>query len=486
MTDLKLLWSGFTYFPHQLDGIRWMLEKETVGTSVSEDVVIRGGFQCDDMGLGKTIQVTSVIINHRQPLTLLFAPLAMVDTWIGVLQRAGCNVYQVEDKQWKLSPLMQKPTSMKIGVKRPAVYVTNYEKMYHQPTLFSTHTWNRIVLDEAHKIRNGKSRISEAACAIPAMYRWVVTGTPLVNSLKDIVALLGFLGVPCDKQFRWKPRYLDILSQMLLHRSLDSLRGVIQGAPPVPNIQQMILPFATKEEEDFYHGVQGAIASVKYAKDVLTAAQIFKLLLRLRQISVHPQIYIEAKRRELIGYDREDWVGDSTKLQAIQTIISGEVDSTHHYLIFCQFHEEMSLIRQSLLDAKLVDDDHILLYHGGMNQRERTEVLERSKASTERTVLLLQLQAGGVGLNLQEYDRIIFVSPWWTSALMDQAIARAVRMGQQKVVEVYHLKLEAENKISLDIDALVSSKAEQKRSMLERLFTLCAQPLHEVDTSHIL
>jgi SNF2 family DNA or RNA helicase len=138
------------------------------------------------------------------------------------------------------------------------------------------------------------------------------------------------------------------------------------------------------------------------------------------------------------------------------------------------------------LDAELVDDEHLLLYHGGMNQRERTEVLDKSKASTERTVLLLQLQAGGVGLNLQEYDRIIFVSPWWTSALMDQAIARAVRMGQQKIVEVYHLKLDAENKISLDIDALVSSKAEQKRSMLERLFTLCAQPLQAVDTAHIL
>lgn len=486
-TSLKPLWAGFSYFSHQLTGIQWMLEKETIGTTISypkdnesdeatkaNDVTVYGGFQCDDMGLGKTIQITSVIINHNVPLTLLFAPLAMIDTWASVLQRAGCHVYQVVDKQWTRMPAAKTLSPKWIGVKRPAVYVTNYEKLTAQPSLFQTYNWNRIVLDEAHKIRNGKGRLSTAARAIPATYRWVVTGTPLVNSLKDVVALLAFLGVPCEEQFRWEPRFLQILPQMLLHRSLNSLRGVIEGAPPVPVIHNKVLPFTTKEEEEFYHGVQGSTQSIKYAKDLLSSAEIFKLLLRLRQISVHPQIYIDAKRREQHGYDREDWVGDSTKLDAVHDIIRGDGNTVHKYIIFCQFHDEMALLRQSLLDADLVKDENILLYHGGMNQAERTEVLERSKASTERTVMLLQLQAGGVGLNLQEYDRIIFVSPWWTAALMDQAIARAVRMGQKEVVQVYHLRLDAEHQSSVDIDRLVSAKADQKRKMLERLFELCS------------
>ena len=114
------------------------------------------------------------------------------------------------------------------------------------------------------------------------------------------------------------------------------------------------------------------------------------------------------------------------------------------------------------------------MYHGGLNLAERTAVLTRSKETTQRTVLLLQLQAGGVGLNLQEYDRILFVSPWWTSALMDQAIARAVRMGQTRVVHVYHLHLAAEKDNSVNIDKLVHAKAQQKRQMLARLFTLCS------------
>ena len=113
-----------------------------------------------------------------------------------------------------------------------------------------------------------------------------------------------------------------------------------------------------------------------------------------------------------------------------------------------------------------------------MNQAERELVLKRSKAAVDRTVLLIQLQAGGVGLNLQEYDRIIFVSPWWTSALMDQAIARAVRMGQKEIVHVYHLRLTAERGVDMaeavNIDDLVNAKAEEKRKMLEKLFVLCS------------
>jgi SNF2 family DNA or RNA helicase len=118
---------------------------------------------------------------------------------------------------------------------------------------------------------------------------------------------------------------------------------------------------------------------------------------------------------------------------------------------------------------------HVLLYNGSMKQQARDEVLAFSKTTTETTVLLIQLQAGGVGLNLQEYDRIIFVSPWWTSALMDQAIARAVRMGQQNIVKVYHLQLATEinNQCIINIDEMIQKKAEEKREMLKRILEYC-------------
>lgn len=459
-----------------------MLDKETNGTSVPNrdgtmNVLVRGGFQCDDMGLGKTIQITSVIINNPQPTTLLIAPLAMIDTWSQVLQRAGCAVYEVEKNAADPWKLMNDPNAPVQRRKiRPAVYISNYEKLYHNPSIFRR-DWDRVVLDEAHKIRNGDGEVARYARKIVAPIRWAVTGTPLVNSLKDIVSLLAFIGVPYSPLWRWEPRYNQILPDLLIHRSLDSLRKVIKGAPPVPEIHNYVLPFTSNAEEEFYFGVQGATESLmrKYSKELLSSTEAFKLLLRLRQISVHPQVYINAKRREDMGYNRDDWEDASTKLEKINEIISQDDDTkVHKYIIFCQFNDEMALIRQYLLNECLVEDENILLYYGSMNQKERAAVLSRSKETTETTVMLLQLQAGGVGLNLQEYDRIIFVSPWWTSALMDQAIARAVRMGQTEVVKVYHLRLAAEKEAAINIDEMINNKAEEKRKMLEKLFMMCS------------
>jgi SNF2 family DNA or RNA helicase len=489
-SKIRPLWANFTYFAHQLEGINWMLDKEINGTSVPNrdgtmNTTVRGGFQCDDMGLGKTIQIAAAIINNIKPTTLLIAPLAMIDTWSSVLQKTGCAVYEVSQTKslkdtavpWKLMNNSDAPIPRYFIKNRPAVYISNYEKLYHNPSLFRRE-WDRVVLDEAHKIRNGDGEAARYARKIIAPIRWAVTGTPLVNSLKDVVSLLAFLGVPYSKLWRWEPRYLRILPELVIHRSLDSLRKVIKDAPPVPEIYNEILPFTTKVEEEFYYGVQGATEAMmkKYSSDLLSSAQAFKLLLRLRQISVHPQVYINAKRREDSGYTREDWDAQSTKLQKINEIISEDDDSRiHKYIVFCQFNDEMALIRQYLLNECLVEDENILLYNGSMTQKERTEVLAKSKETTETTVMLLQLQAGGVGLNLQEYDRIIFVSPWWTSALMDQAIARAVRMGQTEVVKVYHLRLAAENEATINIDELVNAKAEEKRKMLIKLFAMCSQ-----------
>ena len=493
---IRPLWHGFTYFPHQIDGIQWMLEKEINGTEVSNrndagERTIYGGFQCDDMGLGKTMQITSTIVNNPLKRTLLVAPLAMIDTWSQVLQRAGIATYEVDTKAenpWILKNDKASGIPKHFMKMRPGVYITNYEKLYTSPSIFRGSTkepveWDRIVLDEAHKIRNGDGEIARQARRIIAPVRWVVTGTPLVNSLKDIVSLFAFLGADYSPLWTWETRYIRALPDMVIHRSLASMRDIIPGAPPVPEISKVILPFASRKEKEFYLGIQGTddALSKRYAADLLSPRQMFKMLLRLRQISVHPQVYINAKRREDKHYKRPDWNGQSTKLEEIKNIIETDNDKSeerkdgqpHKYLIFCQFNDEMELLKQYLEDDFVVDE--VFTYNGSMTKGERDEVLKASKECTGSAAMLIQLQAGGVGLNLQEYDRIIFMSPWWTSALMDQAIARAVRMGQHEVVKVYHLLLKSEHESALNIDRLMNGKAIEKRKLLQNLFSICAR-----------
>ena len=482
------LWDGFQYFTHQVEGIRWMLEKERVGTSVpnrkiSGSVVVRGGLQCDEMGLGKTIQVVGVMVNHLQPITVLLAPLAMLDTWAEVCHRAGFTIYQPAGCQWYRA---------KEGSRKEMVYVANFEKLYTTPRLFRGLKVDRVVLDEAHKIRNPDGQMAIYARRLVAPLRWGVTGTPLVNGWKDVVSLLAFLGVPCSPLWTWEKNLTEALGKIVLHRSMEALRSSLPDAPPYPLVERIRLPFLTEEERAFYLGVQNT-ESIGMEMDHLSSQEAFLLILRLRQISVHPQVYIQAKRRENKRYPRKDWVGPSTKVAALgqiliqdQTTAQGdakgvkgakgkEEDEVHKYIVFCQFREEMALLREYLLTLDLFAPENILEYDGSLTQEERERVLALSKRSTAPTVLLLQLQAGGVGLNLQEYDRIFFMSPWWTSALMDQAVARAVRMGQKRVVRVYHLELEVEEteQSAVFIDHLIDQKAEEKRALLQELFAFC-------------
>ena len=98
--------------------------------------------------------------------------------------------------------------------------------------------------------------------------------------------------------------------------------------------------------------------------------------------------------------------------------------------------------------------------------KERDAAIDASKVCSleaKQDVFLIQLQAGGTGLNLQHYDRIIFISPWWTAALLDQALGRAVRMGQKNVVKIYWLKLKTEG--TFNIDEFIMEKADSKRDL---------------------
>jgi hypothetical protein len=72
-------------------------------------------------------------------------------------------------------------------------------------------------------------------------------------------------------------------------------------------------------------------------------------------------------------------------------------------------------------------------------------------------------------LNLQHFTKIAFISPWWTKAIMNQAVARAVRMGQKEVVDVYHFILSVED--SINIDDMMAGRADEKGRVLEEILS---------------
>ena len=420
-----------------------------------------GGLLCDEMGLGKTMEVLGVMKNTKKRTTLLLCPKAVISQWVEAAGKSGFNVWLIEDYDW----------AQVAGEKlyMPHLFITNYEKIT-KPSLFKR-SWHRIVLDEAHRVRNAKSSAYKAISNMECDTLWAVTATPIVNDIKDMNNLFKLVGFKASRLNCPNDR-LVVVEEACLHRSMEEMRATLKELPSAPIIVKDVLDFATQEEEDFYRSVQGKIAAQWKHIEHDISPEKFALLMKLRQLSLHPQVYIGAMKRKSIlgGYDRPDWDEPSTKFMALKDKIQ-DTQLPTRWIVFCQFHDEMEILQAYLESSPAVNK--VFQYHGGLTQEQKDAVIDETKAplsqeEARHDVLLLQLQSGGVGLNLQHFTKIIFMSPWWTAALMDQAIGRAVRIGQKETVEVTMLVLKEEE--TMNIDETMLEKAESKRGMLEKVF----------------
>ena len=428
-----------------------------------------GGLLCDEMGLGKTIEILGLMKNTEKKRTLLLCPKAVISQWVEKAIASDFNVMELNGG-WNLS-------SEKIRLGSNWLFVTNYEKLKEETLhLFKRERpWDRVVLDEAHRIRNEASASFKAVSMLERKSLWAVTATPIVNKPKDINNLFRLVGFN-KSRYNNPVERLTLIQEACLHRSMEEMRPLLKELPSAPVITKEVLDFTTDEEGDFYRSIQGKIAARWKHIEHDNTKEMFVLLMRLRQLSLHPQVYISAMKRKSIlgGYQREDWDEPSTKFIALKEKIEDSLKPSK-WIVFCQFHDEMEILQAYLESSPAVYK--VSQYHGGMSDSQKKDTIESTKAplpplphgsEARHEVLLLQLQSGGVGLNLQHCNKVVFMSPWWTAALMDQAIGRAVRIGQKDTVEVIMLVLKEED--SMNIDEKMLAKADEKRGMLDIAF----------------
>jgi SNF2 family DNA or RNA helicase len=467
---LNPTWPGVTYARHQIEGIEWMLNLEENGYEVpGTDTVIRGGILGDEMGLGKTIQAIAVIVNGKGKNTLIVTPLAVRQQWEEAVLKCKVNLFTAE-----------KTGFVRHGPIRPlakSIYLGHYDKLVSSLELFQSVKWDRIILDEAHRIRNTKTVTGTSVLKLKAHYKWALTATPIVNSLDDVVAYLKFVGFK-GLGSGWSQSYKAWISHIYMARTLDEGEAPVGlTMPPNSTSETLHLDFTNEEEEEVYRGILDNLEAKWRSSQALNGRayqlQKFAMLLRLRQVSVNPQIYIRARQKELFGWTGPEFHLPSRKFDEISHLLRQgyEDGEPNRWIIFCQFHDEMVLLSEFLEAFPFVGS--VLQYHGGMGANERQDAIEQSKVlSTDgkQDVFLIQLQAGGTGLNLQHYNRIIFISPWWTSALLEQAKGRAIRIGQKDVVKVYWLKLKAEED-RFSIDNFMMEKVDSKKVMADEFLS---------------
>jgi SNF2 family DNA or RNA helicase len=403
--------------PYQHEGVKWLVQRELSPTHP-------GGFLCDEMGLGKTVQLIATMLVNIKPKTLIIVPKSIVGQWCAEIKRfaPSLGTYAFDGAKREL-PL-----------KLPDVVVAPYSVMPQRrgapPCALLAVEWDRVILDEGHEIRNRKSKSHIACSALKAPIRWVVSGTPVFNSIKDFVALCAFVGIPREVV----QGYTDKIREMyVLRRTKDGVAAHnARLALPPCDFQNLELEMHPEEralyKEVFENGQAIVSHVIKTGTQNLHQMELLECLLRSRQVMTWPQLYLDGIALKTDS-DPEPWLGRSRKMEVLmQNIKTHPKEKT---LVFTQFMGEMDRI-QELLAEEGITTQRI---DGSVSKEQRDARIAAFKNGPSNSVFIIQIKAGGVGLNLQEATRVYITCPAWNPATELQAIGRAHRTGQtQKVV----------------------------------------------------
>lgn len=424
---------------HQREGVRWMCRRESHPGAVPS---VAGGILADDMGLGKTYQVTA-LMRLRPTRTLIVTPLSTLMQWQDVLS-----------SQLGALPLVVRTCDQSLGRQSTNTVLTTYSVFQRGGGGLLSVSWGRIVLDEAHVIRNPKSHAYRTLCKSSAAHRWVVTGTPIHNSVRDLNSLVGWLGAPG----------LDI-DMIRAHLILRRTKTGEAGRTPTFNIPSMTVVDSVvtmgEVETRAYDMLEASGALYARAdgdKHVVPSSHLRKMeaILRCRQACTHVAIMREAvaaamsviatrctplqaamSTPDMCGLVCQDPVDvrSSSKINRLVHLLSTHSD-TEKSLVFCDWLLEMDIIEEAIAQAL---DVKVLRYHGGMDVAARQDVLCSFASMEDGTVLLMQIQCGGTGLNIQCASRVYLMRPAWNPCVEQQAVARAHRQGQTRPVVMTRL-----------------------------------------------
>ena len=439
--------NGIHLRKYQKDGVRWMIKREMVKG-------LKGGFLCDEMGLGKTIQVISLILSHPAKKTLVILPSSVLYQWkqefnkfaphLNVLVHHGTKrVTSLDDKRFIEADVLLTTYGL--------TFTTTSNK-----TFLHSYVWGRIVLDECHLIRNPRSGRFKGCCALKSNIKWGLTGTPIQNYLNDFLTLFKFFGIKgnvgkSEENINIiRRKYILRRTKHLLQETTDELKL------PDLNIENIEIPFMSEDEEKFYTKIkENELRSYREFGEFENNAHAFTVLLRLKQASIHPQLVIDGYQRK---YNRnfEAWKGLSTKTLYIINQIKKEKEKT---IIFCTYTKEIDIFDTEL--SKLGFKTERIT--GATSPTNKHIILERSK---EIDVLLVNINAGGVGLNMTDFNRVFITSPSWNPCNDAQAIARSHRIGQKKVVKVSYI-IVVSDKIST-IDENILQIQQKKKALISK------------------
>lgn len=457
---------------YQKKGVRWCLINELRPNPPAN---VRGGFIADEMGLGKTIMVIGLMISNFKPRTLIVLPPVLIDQWfVQILRTTGHKALIYYGQNKKKITFEQLNSACIVLTSYGGITVTKKQFKSGKLTLLHDVNWSRIVFDEAHHLRNKRTITYVSAKLLKSDIRWLVSGTPVQNKKTDFYNLCSMLKMPAS--FYSDPENLPIISRNFILKRTKKQVGIELADV---NSTNSSVDWQNKKEMELSEEIHSALSfSRVQSKGNSGECSTLLLMLRAKQSCVMPKL-MEASLRNLVkagvisdyNYFKEALKYSSKIDYVIRTILDRK-DNEKGKLIFCHYRDEIDEIARRLTDGGMTN---IATFDGRVSNNKRNEIVNE-----KNNALILQIQTGCEGLNLQEnYSEIYFVSPHWNPAVEDQAIARCHRIGQKNIVSVFKFQMssfvteqidENGNKIdTLTIDKYVNTVQDSKREMAIKL-----------------
>jgi SNF2 family DNA or RNA helicase len=456
-------YAKFDFKQHQYDGVEWCLRNEICPNPLHN---VRGGIIADEMGLGKTIMMIGLMFVNYLEHTLIVVPPILVNQWESEIYRASGHRALVYHGS-KRNTITQDEFN-----KRPII-ITTYNSLIQSKSLINTLSWNRIIFDESHHLRNNKTSKYKKCNNLKARSRWFVTGTPIQNRARDLYNLLDMLGVPSENYMK-VDEMPNILETFMLRRTKKEV-GIIL---PSVNKHQVSTHWKSEEEKNLAEEIHSFIPnqtrvstnkSREFAKLYNNTHSIVAFQ-KARQICVLPRmIKSDKKAKQLFeqGYYSNIDNYDS-KIETLIKLIDTRKDNGRGKIIFCQFREEIDTIVSRLQQIGL---KKVVKYDGRNSGGDNLKNI-----GDQADALVIQIQSGNEGLNLQKhFSEVYFVSPHWNPSFEDQAIARCHRIGQKNEVDVFKLEMkefqeaEKEEEKEITIDIYVRQTQDRKRALANKV-----------------
>ena len=446
--------------PYQTAGVHWL--------SLLYNLRL-GGCLADDMGLGKTIQVLALLLLVKYQIKpnlpyLIVVPSSLLGNWQAEIIRFAPSLrffvaHSSAEKDFKQMD--------ENGLKNFDVVFTTYSLLYRLPWL-TKQSWDMVILDEAQLIKNPTAKQTKAAKSLSGKVRFVLTGTPIENSLMDLWSLFDFItpgllgsqkafsqyGKKTQENGKERGNFFTALRALVnpyILRRLKSDKTIIADLPDKTELNAYCS--LSKQQISLYQqAIEELAYKLKHSDGMQRRGLILAYLLRLKQICNHPCQWLGH------GDYRDEDSGKFMRLKELCATIAAKQEKV---LIFTQFREVIPALAAYL--AAIFQKEGLVL-HGGTNIKLRSKLVRSFQEQEGALFFVLSLKAGGTGLNLTGAQHVIHFDRWWNPAVENQATDRAYRIGQKKNVLVH--KFISRGTIEEKIDTLINEKKSLSKEVL--------------------